>query len=130
MNYILIALGSAIGGVSRYWCSQAAALLFGTAFPFGTLIVNVIGAFIIGTFAALSAEEGKFFIHPHMQLFVMVGLCGGYTTFSAFSLQSFELLKEGKIFSAGLYITLSIFICLSAVCFGYLLTQFLQGSKT
>src|SRR5215467_11631191 len=84
MDYLWVAIGSALGGMARYWCSGFAARTFGEWFPWGTLIVNVSGSFIIGLFAALSAPEGPFFIKPDVRIFVMVGICGGYTTFSSF----------------------------------------------
>jgi fluoride exporter len=87
MNYVWVAVGSALGGMARYWCSGFAARLIGEWFPWGTLIVNVSGSFVIGAFAALSAAEGPFLISPEQRIFVMVGLCGGYTTFSSFSLK-------------------------------------------
>ena len=95
MNYLWVAIGSALGGMARYWCSGFAARLIGEWFPWGTLIVNVVGSFVIGAFAALSASEGPFLIRPEIRIFVMVGLCGGYTTFSSFSLQTFALWREG-----------------------------------
>ena len=101
MNYVWVAVGSALGGMARYWCSGFVARLFGEWFPWGTLIVNVSGSFVIGVFAALSAAEGPFLIPPEMRIFVMVGICGGYTTFSSFSLQTFALWREGEWFWAG-----------------------------
>jgi fluoride exporter len=77
MNYVWVAVGSALGGMARYWCSGFVARLFGEWFPWGTLIVNVSGSFVIGVFAALSAAEGPFLIPPEMRIFVMVGICGG-----------------------------------------------------
>ena len=88
MNYLLVAVGGALGSMARFWCSGFAARQFGEWFPWGTLIVNVLGSFVIGAFAALSATEGPFLIRPELRVFVMVGLCGGYTTFSSFSLQT------------------------------------------
>jgi CrcB protein len=119
MNYLWVAIGSALGGVARYWCSGVAARLIGEWFPWGTLIVNVVGSFIIGLFAALSAAEGPFFIRPEIRIFVMVGLCGGYTTFSSFSLQTFALWREGEWLWAGANSLLSFVLCLLAVWLGH-----------
>ena len=119
MNYVLVALGSALGGMARYWCSGFAARLIGEWFPWGTLIVNVTGSFIIGAFAALSAAEGPFLIRPEWRIFVMVGVCGGYTTFSSFSLQAFSLWREGEWFWAGANSVLSFVLCLLAVWLGH-----------
>jgi fluoride exporter len=119
MNYLWVAIGSALGGMARYWCSGLAARLFGEWFPWGTLIVNVVGSFVIGAFAALSSAEGPFLIRPELRIFVMVGLCGGYTTFSSFSLQTFALWREGEWLWAGANSLLSLILCLSAVWLGY-----------
>jgi CrcB protein len=105
--------------MARYWCSGFVARLFGEWFPWGTLIVNVSGSFVIGVFAALSAAEGPFLIPPEMRIFVMVGICGGYTTFSSFSLQTFALWREGEWFWAGANSVFSFVLCLLAVWFGY-----------
>jgi fluoride exporter len=122
MNYLWVAIGSALGGMARYWCSDAAARLFGEWFPWGTLIVNVTGSFIIGIFAALSATESRFLIPPEARIFVMTGLCGGYTTFSSFSLQTFALWREGEWLWAGANCLLSFVLCLVAVWLGYVAT--------
>jgi fluoride exporter len=119
MNYVWVAVGSALGGMARYWCSGFVARLFGEWFPWGTLIVNVSGSFVIGVFAALGAAEGPFLIPPEMRIFVMVGICGGYTTFSSFSLQTFALWREGEWFWAGANSVLSFVLCLLAVWLGY-----------
>jgi len=118
MNYVWVAVGSALGGMARYWCSGFAARLIGEWFPWGTLIVNVSGSFVIGAFAALSAAEGPFLISPEQRIFVMVGLCGGYTTFSSFSLQTFSLWREGEWLWAGANCLLSFVLCLLAVWLG------------
>jgi len=119
MNYLWVAIGSALGGMARYWCSGFAARLIGEWFPWGTLIVNVVGSFVIGAFAALSASEGPFLIRPEIRIFVMVGLCGGYTTFSSFSLQTFALWREGEWLWAGANSALSFVLCLLAVWLGH-----------
>jgi CrcB protein len=119
MNYLWVAIGSALGGVARYWCSDTAARLFGEWFPWGTLFVNVLGSFIIGIFAALSATESRFLIPPEVRIFVMTGLCGGYTTFSSFSVQTFALWREGEWLWAGANCLLSFVLCLAAVWVGY-----------
>ncbi|HET9715718.1 MAG TPA: fluoride efflux transporter CrcB [Pseudolabrys sp.] len=120
MNYLWVALGSALGGMARYWCSGVASRLTGEWFPWGTLIVNVTGSFIIGLFAALGAAEGPLFIRPEIRIFVMVGLCGGYTTFSSFSLETFALWREGQWLWAGANCVLSVALCLLAVWLGHL----------
>jgi fluoride exporter len=94
---------------------------FGQNFPWGTLMVNVLGSFIIGLFAALTADGVRGPLSSETRLFVMAGLCGGYTTFSAFSLQTLVLMREGAWASAGVNIALSVALCLAAVWVGYTL---------
>src|SRR4051794_19601462 len=114
MNYLWVALGSALGGVARYWCSGVAARLWGETFPWGTIIVNVAGSFVIGLFATLTAPDGRVFASSEARVFVMVGLCGGYTTFSSFSLQSLALARAGEGAGLGMNIGLSVGLCLAA----------------
>ena len=104
MLYLWIAIGSALGGVARFWCSGLVATLIGELFPWGTLFVNVTGSFIIGFFAALTGPDGRLLVGPTVRQFVMVGFCGGYTTFSSFSLQTLGLLRDGDWLRAGLNI--------------------------
>jgi CrcB protein len=118
-NYLWIAVGSALGGVARYWCSGVAARLIGETFPWGTLIVNVVGSFIIGFFATIAGPDGRWFVGTTTRQFVMVGFCGGYTTFSSFSLQTLNLVHDGEWLYAGIYIVASVVLCLLAVWIGY-----------
>ncbi len=120
MTYLWVAIGSALGGVARYWLSDAIAMRIGGALPWGTIIVNVTGSFVIGCFAALTAPEGRFLVDPTTRVFVMVGLCGGYTTFSAFSLQTLDLARDGQWLYAGANILYSVVLCLVAVWLGHL----------
>ena len=116
--YVWIAVGSALGGVARYWCSGVAARAFGETFPWGTIIVNVVGSFIIGFVATLSGPGGRFFIPSLARQFIMIGLCGGYTTFSSFSLQTLTLANDGEHLYAGANIGISVVLCLAAVWLG------------
>jgi CrcB protein len=120
-SYFWIAVGSALGGIARYWCSGVAARLIGETFPWGTLIVNVIGSFIIGFFATLTGPDGRLLVPSVTRQFVMVGLCGGYTTFSSFSLQTLNLTTDDEYLYAGLNIVLSVVLCLLAVWLGSIL---------
>ena len=95
--YFWIGIGSALGGMARFWLSGVSARLFGEALPWGTLLVNVSGSLIIGFFVTAVGPGGRLDVDPSMRLFVMVGLCGGYTTFSAFSLQTLALMQEGAL---------------------------------
>ena len=120
MNYFLVAIGSALGSMARYWCSGFAARLIRRMVSLGHADRQCLGSFIIGVFAALSAAEGPFLIRPELRVFVMVGLCGGFTTFSSFSLQTFTLWREGEWFWAGANCVLSFVLCLLAVWLGYI----------
>ena len=117
--YFWVAVGSALGGVGRYWCSGVVARHFGETFPWGTIAVNVLGSFAIGFFATLTAPDGRLFIGAVPRQFVMAGVLGGYTTFSAFSLQTLNLLAGGEWLKAGGNIGLSVVLCLVAVWLGH-----------
>jgi CrcB protein len=119
-TYFWIAVGSAIGGVARYWCSGIAARLVGETFPWGTLFVNVLGSLIIGFFATVTGPDGRWFVGTVARQFVMIGLCGGYTTFSSFSLQTLSLAQDGEWLLAGANIVGSVVVCLLAVWLGHL----------
>jgi CrcB protein len=125
-SYFWIAIGSALGGIARYWCSGIVARLIGETFPWGTLIVNVIGSFIIGFFATLTGPDGRLLVPSVARQFVMIGLCGGYTTFSSFSLQTLNLATDGEYLYAGLNIVLSVVLCLLAVWLGSILAASLN----
>lgn len=120
MTYIWIAVGSALGGVLRYGCSGLAARLIGETFPWGTLIVNVTGSFVIGVFFTLTGPDGRLLAGTTARQFVMVGLCGGFTTFSSFSLQTLSLLRDGEILYAGANIAASVLLCMLAVWLGHM----------
>lgn len=116
--YVWIAVGSASGGMARYWCSGVIARLIGETFPWGTLVVNVLGSFIIGFIATLTAPDGRIFMGSTARLALMAGFCGGYTTFSSFSIQTLNLLNDGEFLYAGANIGLSLLLCLVAVWAG------------
>ncbi len=127
--YLWIAVGSALGGVARYWCSGAAARLIGETFPWGTLIVNILGSFIIGFFATLTGPDGRIFASSTTRQFVMLGLCGGFTTFSSFSLQTLNLVNDGEWLQAGGNIIASVVLCLVSVWLGYMLANSINAMK-
>jgi CrcB protein len=89
-------------------------------FPWGTLIVNVVGSFVIGLFFTLTGPDGRLLVSSTARQFVMVGLCGGYTTFSSFSLQTLTLLQDGEFFHAGANIVASVLLCMLAVWLGHI----------
>jgi protein CrcB len=119
LTYVLIALGGAIGSVGRAWLGAAMVTWTGPSFPWGTLLINVLGSFVIGFFATLTATDGRFPIAADWRAFVMIGICGGFTTFSSFSLQSFDLLRDGRPAQALGNVALSVLLCLGAVALGY-----------
>jgi CrcB protein len=115
VSYLWIALGGALGTTARYWLSGLVARAIGETFPWGTLLVNVSGSFVIGIFVALTGPDGRWFLGSTARQFVMIGICGGYTTFSSFSLQTLNLMNEGEWLRAGANIGLSVALCLIAV---------------
>ena len=107
-SYIWIAIGSAIGGVLRFLCSGLIAERIGETFPWGTLAVNVSGSWVIGFFFTLTEPDGRLLVGTAARQFVMVGICGGFTTFSSFSLQTLTLARDGDWLRASANIVLSI----------------------
>ena len=119
MTSFLIAFGGALGSLARYWFSEALALAYGPAFPWGTVLVNISGSFVIGLAAGGSIGDTRLIESPFVRHFVMVGLCGGYTTFSAFSLQTVAMLQVGDVGRASLNVAGSVASCLVATWAGY-----------
>ena len=119
LSYFWVSAGGAIGSAARFWISGLVASRYGQTFPFGTLAVNVTGSFIIGLFAALTDPEGRILASPSFREFFMIGICGGYTTFSSFSLQTLALAQDGEWFRAGANAIASFTLCLVAVWIGY-----------
>jgi fluoride exporter len=113
-----VALGSAIGGMGRYWCSGAVARRYGEQFPWGTFFVNVVGSLVIGLFSGLG-PEGTNLVDPGIRQFVMAGICGGYTTFSSFSLQTLNLAHDGQWSRVWANIIISAVTCFIAVWIGF-----------
>lgn len=108
---LLVALGGAVGSVGRYWTGLLFAGAFGLTFPLGTLVINIAGSFIIGLADATLGSHGA-------RALVIVGICGGYTTFSSFSLQTLELIRAGHPLGASLNVILSVALCLGATILG------------
>lgn len=119
-SYLWVAIGSALGGVARYACSGVIARTIGEVFPWGTLAVNVIGSFIIGFFNTLTGPDGRLLVGTTARQFMMIGFCGGYTTFSSFSLQTLNLVQDGDWLRAIANINLSVALCLVAVWLGHI----------
>lgn len=127
--YTLVAFGSAIGGVLRAIASLLIRTHTGPDFPWGTLFVNVTGSFAIGFYATLTGPEGRLFVGSHQRQFVMIGICGGYTTFSVFSLETLRLAQSGDLPSAGLNVGVSLTGWLAAVWLGHMLATWLSRMK-
>ena len=118
VTYLMVALGGAIGSVCRFALSAAIARAASEVFPLGTLVVNVTGCFIIGLFATLTGPEGRVLVPPDIRQFFMVGFCGGYTTFSSFSLQTLALARDGDMLRSGGNVVASVVLCLLGVYLG------------
>lgn len=116
--YVWVAIGGALGSVFRYMLSNAVARFAGEAMPWGTLLVNVLGSFVIGWFAIATTSGGRVAATPEFRTFVMVGVCGGFTTFSSFSLQTLALFEDGEPLRASANILLSVALCLASVWLG------------
>ena len=117
-SYLIVGLGGALGSIARFWLSGAVAQRFGETFPAGTLLVNVSGSLVIGFFAALTGPDGRMWASPTLREFFMIGVLGGYTTFSSFSLQTLALARDGEWTSAMLNAIGSFVLCLLAVWLG------------
>ena len=130
--YLWITLGSGLGGLARYALSGLVAQQFGETFPWGTLIVNVSGSFVIGLFSTLTDPDGRLLVGGTTRQFVMTGVLGGFTTFSSFSLQTLSLARDGEWLRAGGNIVGSVILCLFAVWLGHItalaISSFLKGT--
>ncbi len=118
LMYLTVALGGGLGSIARYFLSGMVAHAFGETFPWGTLVVNVTGSFIIGFFGTLTGPDGRMLVGGTTRQFVMVGICGGFTTFSSFSLQTLNLMNDGEWLQAGGNVVGSVALCLFFVWLG------------
>jgi CrcB protein len=129
--YLWVAIGGALGSVARYGIGGIVSHKFGETFPWGTLVINVTGSFIIGFFGALTSSEGQ--LSPRSRVFAtqffMTGVCGGYTTFSSFSWQTLQRLQERQWLYAGGNVLLSVTLCMIAVWLGWLLGATVSSLK-
>jgi fluoride exporter len=119
MTVLWVALGGALGSVARYALSGIAVRSLGAAFPYGTLFVNVTGSFAIGLLAALVAADGRPQLGADARAFLLVGVLGGFTTFSSFSLETLNLARSGALAPALLNVAGSVVLCLAAVYLGF-----------
>lgn len=131
LAYFWVAIGGAVGSVARFGIGGLVSQKFGETFPLGTLSVNIAGSFVIGFLAALASPEGR--LNPQTrivttQLF-MTGVCGGFTTFSSFSLQTLNLLNDREYLYAGGNVLLSVVLCLVATWLGFTLGATFNSMK-
>jgi CrcB protein len=119
LTWLAVAGGGALGSMARFWMTGAVTALTGPQFPYGTLLINVLGSLVIGGVAGVAVTPARMGMHPDLRIFLMVGICGGFTTFSAFSLQTLELLQTGATAAAMIYIVVSVVLCLAFVWFGW-----------
>ena len=124
--YVSVGLGAAVGGMARFGASGLAARLIGDAFPWGTLLVNVAGSALLGFLAGLTTPESRILIPGPTRLFLMVGVCGGFTSFSSFSLGTMNLMRDGRFWRASFNIGGSLAACLIGVWCGYVLAMMIN----
>ncbi len=117
INTLLIFIGAGLGGVFRYWISNSVYWFVGRQFPYGTLVVNVSGCFLMGLLFVLILERFNG-IGPPLRSLLLIGLLGGYTTFSSFSIETLNLFENGAWISAFLNISLSVILCIAATWLG------------
>jgi CrcB protein len=128
-TYLVVMLGGALGSAARLALASFVALRFGDTFPLGTLLVNILGCFVIGLYGGLTSPEGAIAASPLSRQFVMIGILGGFTTFSSFGLQTYDLITHGQWFRGTLYVALSVLICLAAVWLGMGIASNLEHLK-
>ena len=121
MNFLIVAIGAGLGGGFRYLLSGIVQRLLPAFFPYGTLVVNIIGSVILG-FLIFGFDE-KSLLHPSVRLFIGVGFCGGLTTFSTFSFETFNLIRDTEFFLAGINIFANVIITLAGIYIGYLISR-------
>ncbi len=121
--YLAVAVGGAFGSVTRFWLTGVMVALTGPRFPWGTLLINILGSFIIGLVAGLTLTPERLGWHPSVRILLMTGFCGGFTTFSAFSLQALELIQTGEMAMAFGYMMGSVALCLAFTWGGWLLAR-------
>ncbi|MFD1251922.1 MULTISPECIES: fluoride efflux transporter CrcB [Devosia] len=122
MAFALVGIGGAIGAMGRYGLSQLIGRLLPMSFPLATLLVNILGSLAMGVFVGLMARLLPAW-QAEARLFVAVGILGGFTTFSSFSLDTIVLMERGALIEAGLYVVLSVVVCLAGLYLGLLMTR-------
>jgi fluoride exporter len=131
-TYFWVAVGGALGSMARFWLAAFVAAMLGPQFPYGpqmpwgTILINIVGSFVIGFYGTLTGPGGRIIASFDARAFVMVGICGGFTTFSAFSLQTLDLMRANHWGQAIANVVISVVICLLAVWAGHLLAATLN----
>jgi CrcB protein len=120
---LVVMAGGAIGSLARYGLAMAVGTWAGGGFPWGTVLINILGSFIIGWYGGMTGPMGRHPASEAMRAFVMIGICGGFTTFSSFSLQTMELLRSGYTGRAIANVVASVLLCLMATTLGLRLAQ-------
>ena len=123
LTYLWIALGGALGSVARFACAEWIVARWPGVFPWGTLFVNVLGSLMIGLIAGFGESEARWQLPLIMRQFIMIGILGGYTTFSSFSLQTLMLARNGAWLLAGLNAAVSVLLCVMAAWLGFALVM-------
>jgi CrcB protein len=131
LTYFWVALGGALGSAGRFWLNALISASFGETFPWGTMLINITGSFVIGLIGALADPEGRMDSQSRAfaTQFLMIGICGGFTTFSSFSLQTLNLLRDREWLYAGGNVALSVIVCLAAVWLGWMLGSMFSAIK-
>jgi CrcB protein len=122
-----IAVGSALGGMSRYLLGGAVQRLLDTTFPAGTLLINITGSFLLGVIIRFAVETPA--ISPEVRAFLTIGFCGGYTTFSTFSYETAAMLEDGEWRHAALYVVASVAVSLLATFLGFAAARAALGAR-
>lgn len=128
-TYWLVALGGALGSVARFWCASIITRELNRGFPVGTLFVNVTGSFVIGLLSSIAGPDQRWALSDSSRAFLMIGVLGGYTTFSSFSLQTLDLARNGRWGLAGLNVLCSVSSCLAAVTLGHYIATLINGPR-
>jgi CrcB protein len=115
---LAVAVGSALGGVARHLLNLVLSRSFGETFPWGILAINVLGSFLVGLVATVTGPDGRLLVSPTVRQFWLVGIFGGFTTFSTFSLNTLSLAQDGEWLRAGANVLLSVVLCLLGVWLG------------
>jgi CrcB protein len=126
LTCLIVMAGGALGTLARYLVSLLALPISGNL-PWGTIIINITGSLLIGFFGTLTLAHGRFPVSENMRLFVMIGFCGGYTTFSSFSLQTLDLLRSGATGRAAVNVVASMILCVAAVAAGHQIAALMNG---